>query len=167
MKKTTVDMLVTRAHIPKGTFYLFYESKEALLFQALLGLHEQIETELNTQIQQVEDKRDVEAVTAVILFFFRKADESGMLRMMAADELTLLVQKLPKKMIMDHLESDHDMILTLFEQLAISPKKEIASYAAAFRSLFTTLLHKAETGETETYDALYLCIRGLVLQMME
>ena len=31
IKKTTVDELVRLAKIPKGTFYLFYESKEMLL----------------------------------------------------------------------------------------------------------------------------------------
>ena len=33
IKKTTVDELVKRAGIPKGTFYLFYPSKEMLLFE--------------------------------------------------------------------------------------------------------------------------------------
>ena len=32
VKKTTVDELVKRTGIPKGTFYLFYPSKEMLLF---------------------------------------------------------------------------------------------------------------------------------------
>ncbi|MFH1513530.1 MAG: helix-turn-helix domain-containing protein, partial [Bacillota bacterium] len=31
VRKTTVDELVRRAGIPKGTFYLFYASKEALI----------------------------------------------------------------------------------------------------------------------------------------
>ena len=31
IRKTTVDELVKRVNIPKGTFYLFYESKERLL----------------------------------------------------------------------------------------------------------------------------------------
>lgn len=32
VKKTTVDELVKREGIPKGTFYLFYPSKEMLLY---------------------------------------------------------------------------------------------------------------------------------------
>lgn len=167
IKKTTVDKLVTRAQIPKGTFYLFYDSKEALLFQALLVLHEQIETELKIQIQQLDNKQDIESVTDILLFFFKKADESGMIRMMAADELILLVKKLSPETIQAHMESDHDMITTIFDLLHLSPKKETASYAAAFRSLFITLLHKSEIGETEAFAALRLCIRGLVLQMLE
>ena len=32
IRKTTVDEIVRRVKIPKGTFYLFYQSKEMLLF---------------------------------------------------------------------------------------------------------------------------------------
>ena len=35
VKKTTVDELVKRVGIPKGSFYLFYPSKEMLLFEVL------------------------------------------------------------------------------------------------------------------------------------
>lgn len=41
IKKTTVDELVKRVGIPKGTFYLFYESKERLLWEVILVAHEQ------------------------------------------------------------------------------------------------------------------------------
>ena len=33
VRRTTVDELVKRVNIPKGTFYLFYKSKELLLFE--------------------------------------------------------------------------------------------------------------------------------------
>ena len=32
IRKTSVDELVKRVNIPKGTFYLFYPSKEMLFF---------------------------------------------------------------------------------------------------------------------------------------
>lgn len=32
VRRTTVDEIVKRVNIPKGTFYLFYKSKELLLF---------------------------------------------------------------------------------------------------------------------------------------
>ena len=43
VKKTTVDELVKRAGIPKGTFYLFYPSKEMLLFDVSQDFHEQVD----------------------------------------------------------------------------------------------------------------------------
>ena len=36
IKRTTVDEIVQRVKIPKGTFYLFYQSKEMLLFEVIL-----------------------------------------------------------------------------------------------------------------------------------
>ena len=36
IRHTTVDEIVRRACVPKGTFYLFYESKELLIFEVLL-----------------------------------------------------------------------------------------------------------------------------------
>ena len=39
VKKTTVDELVKRVGIPKGTFYLFYQSKEMLLFDCSQDFH--------------------------------------------------------------------------------------------------------------------------------
>ena len=35
IRRTTVDELVKRVKIPKGTFYLFYPSKELLLFEVI------------------------------------------------------------------------------------------------------------------------------------
>lgn len=35
IRRTTVDELVKRVNIPKGTFYLFYKSKELLLFDVI------------------------------------------------------------------------------------------------------------------------------------
>ena len=40
VRKTTVDELVQKVGIPKGTFYLFYKSKEELLFEVILEYHE-------------------------------------------------------------------------------------------------------------------------------
>ena len=35
VRRTTIDYLVKGANIPKGTFYLFNDSKEELLFEVL------------------------------------------------------------------------------------------------------------------------------------
>lgn len=164
VKGTTVDELVKRVKIPKGTFYLFYDSKESLLFQALLELHEQMEQELIKRITALPDKRDVEAVTETILNLYQAADTSGLLRLMTTGELELLYWKLPKEIFTEHLAYDSDMIKTIFQALALTIDN-IDDYAAAFRSQFITMIYKREVGEDKAFDALRLCIRGLVLQM--
>ena len=46
VKKTSVDELVKRVSIPKGTFYLFYRSKELLFFDVFLEKHNEIQGNL-------------------------------------------------------------------------------------------------------------------------
>ena len=51
IKRTTVDELVRRANIPKGTFYLFYPSKEVLLFKVILKWHDKIQQDVCRAVQ--------------------------------------------------------------------------------------------------------------------
>lgn len=166
VKGTTVDELVKRVKIPKGTFYLFYNSKEVLLFQALMELHERMERELVKQINNLPDKRNVDAVTDAIVGLYKAADASGLLRFMTTGELEILYRKLPSETFEAHLAYDTDMITTVFHALEL-PIDNIDNYAAAFRSQFITMIYKREVGEDKALDALHLCIRGLVIQMLE
>lgn len=166
IKGTTVDMLVKRVNIPKGTFYLFYESKEVLLFQALLTLHQQVEQEIIQSLKDLEDKRDVEAVTDTILAFFQAANHSGLLRLLTTGELEIIYRKLPSEQFQAHLADDASLMNTIFTILEVSGK-EIDDYATAFRSLFVTMIYRKEVGEHDSFLALRLCIRGLVLQLFE
>ena len=57
VKKTTVDELVKRAGIPKGTFYLFYPSKEMLLFDVSQDFHKQVDSYItNGVLKIIKDK---------------------------------------------------------------------------------------------------------------
>ena len=77
IRKTTVDELVRRVRIPKGTFYLFYESKEQLLFQVLMEFHKTIEKQLLEKAESLAGRKpDVETVTDMLMDFFMKADEA-------------------------------------------------------------------------------------------
>ena len=46
VRRTTVDEIVKRVNIPKGTFYLFYKSKELLLFEVIQEQQEHVNREL-------------------------------------------------------------------------------------------------------------------------
>lgn len=168
VKGTTVDELVRRVKIPKGTFYLFYASKEILLFQVLLDLHEVVEKKLIESINRIENKRDVEAVTDAIFALYKLTDQSGLLRLMSSGELTLINKKLPEKMLEEHLHEDDNQIKTIFALLHLSyATPDISYYSSAFRILFLSMLNKQEVGEEFADQALRLCIKGLVMQMFE
>lgn len=97
IRRTTVDELVRRVRIPKGTFYLFYDSKEQLLFEALMEFHEKIETQLLQRVERMSGREpEVEAITDLLMDFFRQADEAPVIRLMNSGELEILARKLPQ-----------------------------------------------------------------------
>ena len=59
VKHTTVDELVRRTGIPKGTFYLFYPSKEMLLFEVSQDYHEQVDKVIWEGMEKIMLKRHI------------------------------------------------------------------------------------------------------------
>lgn len=166
IRRTTVDELVERVKIPKGTFYLFYGSKELLLFEALLEQHETIEKQLLNEIKALEEHITTENLTEIIYSFFKAIDETALLRLLTTGEIELLYRKLPQEVMDTHFLHDSTMIKDIVEMVSCSDKINTDYYAAAFRNLFIGMIYKREAGEEYFNEALKLTIRGLVLQML-
>ncbi|HCC35786.1 MAG TPA: TetR/AcrR family transcriptional regulator [Ruminococcaceae bacterium] len=167
IRRTTVDTLIERVKIPKGTFYLFYESKELLLFEVLTQQHEILEKQMLDEIKSMQGDVTPDNLTETIYRFFKAVDESGLLRIIGTGEIELLYRKLPQEIIQDHFLHDTDMINRIIELLSLSPTAESACLSTAFRALFVSMVYKREIGEECFDEALKLTVRGLVLQMLE
>lgn len=166
IRRTTVDKLVERVKIPKGTFYLFYESKELLLFEVLMEQHEIIEKQLIDGIKALQQPVTIEGLTEIIYRCFKATDESSLLRLLTTGEIDLLYRKLPKEVMQTHFLQDSTMINNLVGRVSCSDKINPDHFAAAFRNLFIGMIYKREMGEEYYNEALKLTIRGLVLQML-
>ena len=57
VRRTTVDEIVRRVKIPKGTFYLFYKSKELLLFEVIQEQQENINRQLYQAVSEMDGRR--------------------------------------------------------------------------------------------------------------
>ena len=165
IKKTTVDELVRRANIPKGTFYLFYPSKEVLLFQVIQNWHDKIQQDIWNTVQNLGEKPDVETLTDIIFDIFTQLDQTGIIRCLNSGELETLIRKLPIDIVKEHLEHDDDMMEQLIKLLPGAEGKNVEVYSAAFRGVFLLLLHKRELGEVYR-DAMKLAIKGLFIQLI-
>ena len=167
VRRTTVDEIVKRVNIPKGTFYLFYQSKELLLFDVVLEQHDLIEQELYHAIIKVDPATDIkEQLTNIIVGFYKTAAESPLLRMLNSDEIELLARKLPSGVMENHLGHDNSMIERVFSALPLKQAVDANSFSAAFRAIFFATLHKKEIGEEYYGGALRLLIEGLVSQLV-
>lgn len=167
VRRTTVDEIVKRVNIPKGTFYLFYKSKELLLFEAIQEQHEIVNRELYQAISKLAAHTfSAEELTDVILEFYKMTERMPVLKLLDLGEVELLARKLPREIVEEHLQDDTDTIEKMFALLPIKEGVDIKVMSAVFHAIYYATLHKSEIGE-EHYDAaLRTMIYGIVMQVI-
>lgn len=166
IRKTTVDEIVKRVKIPKGTFYLFYQSKELLLFDVILDEHNAIEQKMMTAFSDIDLAAvSIDSLTDILFDFFKLAEENPILKILSSDEIELLSRKLPNEVLANHLEHDKSMIDKIFALLPIKSQADTNGFSAAFRAIYFSTLHKEEIGEQHFDSSLKLLIQGLLTQL--
>lgn len=167
VRRTTVDEIVKRVNIPKGTFYLFYKSKELLLFEVIQEQQEIVNHELYQAISDIADTGfSAEKITDMIFEFYKMTEKMPILKLLDTGEVELLVRKLPREIVEEHYQDDTD---TIEKMLALFPvKKEVDTkvISAAFHAIYFATLHKSEIGEEQYDDALRTLIYGVVTQII-
>lgn len=167
IKKTTVDELVKRANIPKGTFYLFFQSKEHLFFEVICALHDAFQDKLRAEIAALKGGMDAETLTDILFGLYRSLDGSYLPRLMANGELELLMRRLPPELVRQHAEMDDFRVEELVALVPNIKTANIPVFSAALRGIFITLLHRRDIGEAVFDEALRVMLRGVVIQMFE
>lgn len=167
VRRTTVDELVKRVNIPKGTFYLFYKSKEILLFEVIQELHDNINNELAKGLSCMSTKDfNLDTLTELIFMFFKKTDEMPILKNLDKEEVELLIRKLPPEVVAAHYQDDTDTIEQMLAMFPLKKKVDVKVISAAFHAVYFSTLHKEDIGEEYYDEALKLMIRGIVSQML-
>lgn len=167
VRRTTVDEIVRRANIPKGTFYLFYKSKELLLFEVIQEQHEVINRELYQAISDMAGAGlSAEKLTDMIFEFYKMTENMLLLKLLDAGEVELLVRKLPRETVEAHLQDDTDTIEKMLALLPVKKDIDIKVISAAFHAIYYATLHKAEIGEESYDEALRALIHGIVIQVL-
>ena len=167
IRKTTIDELVKRVGIPKGTFYLFYESKERLLFDVIMGFDEEAQAQLLQEVSALPGVPDADTFTDIILRFYRQIGESFLPRLMQDGELEFFMRTVPPELSRRHAERDKEAMRRMFAAFPGMQTERAAVFSGAFRGVFLTLLMKDEIGAEIYEDALRVLIRGVALQMLE
>ncbi len=167
IRKTTVDELVKRVNIPKGTFYLFYESKERLMFDVVLQFNDEIQGELLKEISALPDIPDADTLTDIIFRLYKRVDDSFLPRLIANGEMEYFMRTLPPELSQMHAEHDDLSVRRLLNMLPGMKEDRAEVYSAALRSVFLSLLYKTEIGEGIFDETLRILIRGVVLQLLD
>jgi len=167
IRRTTVDEIVRRAGIPKGTFYLFYESKEHLLFEVFREIHDEYQERIMKEITGIVGDIRAETLSELMYRLYKELDRSEVARLMSEGEVEYLFRKLPPELTALHTEQDDFRVEELISMVPGTDPEKVKVYSAALRGVFITLLHKKDIGMDVFDDALRIMIRGVVNQMFE
>lgn len=167
IRRTTVDEIVKRVNIPKGTFYLFYKSKELLLFEVIQEQQNNINFELYQAFADIANTElSAEKLTDMIFEFYKKTEKMLVLKLSDAGEIELLKRKLPQEIVDEHLQDDTDMIEKIIALFHVKKEVDIKVISAAFHAIYYVTLHKAEIGEEQYDKALRALIYGIVMKII-
>lgn len=171
IRRTTVDELVRRVKIPKGTFYLFYASKELLLFEVILEQHELIERQVDEALNGIDPNGDIcGQLTDMLFSFYKTAQEMPIFKLLNSGEIEILARKLPEDVVAKHLSHDDSMaekVFALFPFKTGKTRPDPEVFSSALRSIFLANLYNNDIKDPNTDKALRLMIHGLVLQLMQ
>lgn len=167
IRKTTVDEIVRRVNIPKGTFYLFYKSKELLLFDAISEQHEVINENIQQAVRKLAaSELTAEKLTDVIFDFFKLTAELPILKVINSEDIELLIRKLPEEVVASHFADDTDTIAEMFSLFPVKEGVDVEAFSAAFHAIYYATLHRQHIGEDQYEKALRILIYGVVTQMI-
>lgn len=114
--KTNVAELARAAGIAKGSFYLFFDSKEELLMTVLVELGDAAHAEVLEQLEAVDD--DPEALFK--RYFFTQVElleREPLLRMLTDPEVfQRLLRKVPQEQVVAHYQDDLKQAAEMLER---------------------------------------------------
>lgn len=105
LQKTTVDEIVRAAHISKGAFYLFYESKEELYFDILEMTERDFKKVAFGKLETPGLSRR-ETFKAFLKESIAFLTTMPIYKQISSGDLQYLMRKLPKKALDKHMRSD-------------------------------------------------------------
>ena len=175
IKKTTVDELVKRAGIPKGTFYLFYPSKEMLLFECIQDFHNEADKIISDGMEQIIRKYKsrtkgkrfsnecLDEITDVLMEAINITSGSCLKIMLDPESMNLLISKLPEDVLKKHGNDSKENILLEF--FGIRDKEKIKEISGSFTLILLGLIYAPVLGAELAEKSTRLLVRGLVDQV--
>ena len=174
VRKTTVDELVRRVGIPKGTFYLFYPSKEMLLFECAQDLHDKVNDRISKGMAKILhgesiDEADlsdrVEEITDVLMSAIKITHDSCLRVLLIPENMSLILNKLPEDVLKAHLEDKGNS--GVIEKLIAKKGLSVEEYKGAFMMILFGGMYDKAIGKKSIDASTRSLVRGLIKQIVE
>lgn len=156
-KKTSVSSITKAVGIAKGSFYMFYESKEELFIDILEDIESRIQAEM---LREIEDSLlPADALLKNLLKSrLRNVMEDEILAMTLNTDLIQDVwSKLPEKRQKANIKRDEVFLEAFLEKRPEASKifsHGTEKLAGIFRGLFFLIVHRSEIGDESFEDVL-------------
>jgi len=168
VRKTTVEDLVKLAGISKGAFYIFYPSKEVLMFEVMTDFQSSVHQEMIESVKMIDGEITPDAVTTILFNLMKKVDNSFMVTMFQNGDLEYLQRRLPEELLANHQNDDDTICGELCSLLPVKvPQERIDLFSAALRAIALTMNDRKAIGEKLYDEVLRLLIRGIVEQLFK
>ncbi|MCW3490448.1 TetR/AcrR family transcriptional regulator [Dethiobacter alkaliphilus] len=168
IKRTNVDDLASLAGISKGTFYLFFKSKELFFMEVMQQGHDEIKGRL-MEVIMTKQGQPRERFVGAIMAMYEEIRENKWLLSLINDksEYEYLVRKLPAEQIEQHIMGDDHDTKQLLALFGVDSKVKPEVVSAALRGMFLMLLQQKEVGAELMDDAFQLLLEGMALRIFE
>ncbi len=160
----SVDELVKKAGIPKGTFYLFYKTKEELFIDLLVSFRLDVQEEMLSMLQELDENHIVTSLTTVFSHLAEEIYSKGIYRLLDEQQLQIISRKSDEDIFKRESGALLDFFKELFGYFAIDDSSDIA----AFFSAFMMIVFSMESAQRikNPLSAWNLLLRGLMLQLV-
>lgn len=166
VKKTTVDELASYAGISKGAFYLFYDIKEKLFYDAVMENHNGLQNNLLASLEENKGNLTIDTLTEIIYCILKQASPFWTALFLNGD-LDYIYRKLPKELVEAHHSDDLVFGERFFAAIPLKDDCDISVFTAALRAVFSTMLNVKNIGE-EVYDqTVKVLIKGVLIQFLK
>lgn len=164
-KKASVSLITETVGIAKGSFYLFYSSKEELFIDILEEIEDKIQADILNEVEMSQLPAD-ELFKSVLRTRLRNATDDPIIQMTLKNDLIQQIwSKLPESRRQANLEKDARFVEKFLQarpEAAVMFQHDSEKLAGIFRSLFFLILHKLEIGESVFEDVLDFMVDACV-----
>ena len=119
LKKTNIEDIARATGISKGSFYTFYESKEALFFEVIEEAEKRIRQEILEAID-LPGPTQRARLFAVLHKAFTLFRNIPILKFITGSEYELIFRRIPPEKLQEHLVNDQAFMQELFGRLRIA-----------------------------------------------
>jgi AcrR family transcriptional regulator len=162
LKKTTLRELTEPLGIAKSSFYIFFDSKEALYWELLLAEGPEIEARVRAAVDAAGDETR-EEIAALLRTLVHEIETNDLYRRLIdhPEELELVLRRLPPETTEAKLQGSLAMILTHVRrwqtQGALADDRPLV-VASALRAVTLLTLHEDEIGREVYPDVMAMLI---------